>query len=338
MIHTTNCKSKFSIIICTYNPNIKVLERLFDAIIGISENNTNIEFETLLIDNNSIPELVNEKVVKDFIKRVPHAKLIKEPIPGLTSARLTGINNAQYEWLVFFDDDNEPASDYLSKATHAIEAFPFVGAWGPGNIGVEYLNGSNKWLQSQKVLFQERNTNATIFESKKEWQLCYPYGTGMIIKKEIALEYVERVNNKRYTLSDRKGKSLSSGGDVQLVLTAIDLQFAAGVIEGMHITHIIDENKANLSYMKKQQYGTSSSYIKAYNQVFKSNPLLTRKATNRQVFLRIYSLFRIHRKKMSNADFQLLLASKLGEINASVIATEQTKPLLLRLFEKVFHV
>lgn len=324
-----------SIIVCTYNPDERVISRLLQALINMQKET--FLYEIILVDNNSTPSITEREFTRNFLKRCPHASVLVEQEAGLTAARLAGIAAAQYEWLLFFDDDNEPAADYLVKAAEAIEQHT-VAAWGPGSIKVEYTDGSNEWLNSQKTLFQERHEVATRFDHKPEWQECYPFGTGMIIRKEIALEYASRVKQGRYTLSDRKGKSLASGGDVQLVLTAIEKGYAAGVVAGMQLVHIIDASKANLAYMRRQQYGTASAYIKAYNQVFEQNPLLPVKVSNKQVLLRIYSLYRIYRKQMCKKDFQLLLASRLGEINAAVVATGQKKPFLLRLSEQLLHV
>lgn len=324
-----------SIIICTHNPNEKVINCLFQALISLKKES--FVYEVILVDNNSTPLIALQDFTKYFLKNCPNASVIIEKKPGLTSARLAGIAAAKYEWLLFFDDDNEPDSDYLVKAAEAIKKYP-IKAWGPGHIEVKFTHGNDVWLNKHKELFQERKDGITHFDNKPEWQSCYPFGTGLIIKREIAVEYAHRVKQGRYTLSDRKGKSLSSGGDIQLVLTAIEKGYSAGLIEGMKLTHLIDASKANLTYMRRQQYGTASAIIKAYNQVFDQRPIIVEKITNKQIFLRVYSLYRIYRMDMCKKDFLLMLASRLGELNAAVVATEQKKPNLLRLFEILLNV
>lgn len=325
----------FSIIICTYNPAIGLLERLFTAIKRLET--SSFPIEVLLIDNNSTPSLEEYAVVQGFLVHNHYYKLIRENEPGLTAARGAGIKAAQYDWLVFFDDDNEPASDYLIKAAEAIEAYPQTAAWGAAEVEVEYIGTADRWLELEKPLFQQRNNNDTAVNNEPHWQECYPYGTGLIIQKQIALLYLQRVTEKRYTLTDRKGKSLTSGGDVQLVLTGIEQGFYAGVIGGLKIKHLIDTSKASIRYLQKLQYGTASAYIKAYNQVFLQLPVPVEPVTNKRILVLLYSLFRIHKPVTTKERFRLLVAAKMGELNARAEVMPDKKPFLLKLYEKIIH-
>jgi len=324
----------FSIVICTHNPTGELLQRLLTALLKFEDV---VPYEVVLVDNNSSPVLADREQVKQFLSSHPQARLLNESNPGLTPARITGIKAATYDWLIFFDDDNEPSADYLSRASLGINQYSQVGMWGPGNVEVIYTGNTEDWLAGKKNLFQQRNEPITKFDQQQLWQPCYPFGTGMVIKKEVAAEYVKRVAEGRYTLSDRKGKSLASGGDVQLVLTGINLGFYAGIIAGLSLRHLIDTSKSNLEYLRKQEYGTASAFTKAYNQVFHDQQIPVRRVTNSDILKKLYSLYRIYRSNHSSIDFQLLLASKLGELNAQVFASDQKKPFLLRLYEKMIH-
>lgn len=325
----------FSIVVCTHNPNPQLLQRLLNAVLSFDSGS--ITHEVILVDNNSKPELSANKDIKAFLAQKTEPRLISQPIPGLTPSRIEGIKQAKYEWIIFFDDDNEPSTDYLIKVQSTISEYPQVGMWGPGTVDVIYTNPIDSWLEEKKHLFQQRNESATKFDKQKLWQTCYPYGTGLILKKEVAIEYVRRVELGRYTLSDRKGKSLASGGDVQIVLTGIDMGYLAGVIAGVALKHHIDSSKANLFYLRKQEYGTASAFIKAYNEVFIDQQIPVFRICNKEVLKKIYSIYRIHRSSKSKIDFQLFLASQLGELNAVAFAINQRKPILLFLYEKMIH-
>jgi glycosyltransferase involved in cell wall biosynthesis len=327
--------TSFSIIICTYNPRSEILQRLLNAVLQFSA--ASPVHEVILVDNNSAPSLATNQAVSSFLAASKNATLIVEQTPGLTAARLAGIHAAVHNWIVFFDDDNEPAADYLLKVDEAIQQYATVAAWGPGTVEVEYLTEGASWLNEQKHLFQQRNETQTAFDNKQHWQAVYPYGTGMVVKKEVALEYRTRVNGGRYTLSDRKGKSLSSGGDVQLVLTAISMGFAAGVVKGLSLRHLIDAAKANLSYLLKQEYGTATAYIKAFNQVFPEAAIAVQPGSSVSIIKKIYSAYRIHRPRMNKQAFYLHLSSVLGEFNAGVYANGYPKPLVLKLYEKIIN-
>ncbi len=327
--------ASFSIVICTHNPNFILFEQLLLAITRF--NNDSPTHEVIIIDNNSNISLKENLIVKDFLELKSNTHLLLERIPGLTAARICGINAAKYRWIVFFDDDNLPDANYLNNALHGIKDYPEVGSWGPGNIFVEYDPGAEEWLYKKKELFQERQESITRFDNQRHWQNCYPYGTGLILKREIALEYSKRVKDGRYTLTDRKGKSLSSGGDVQMVLTGIEMGYYAGVLHDLSLKHIIEQNKANLKYLLRLQYGTASAYVKAYNQVFVNQKIPLRKITNYDVFIKIYSLYRIYNSQISKREFELLKSLKLGELNAGVNASGQKKPFTLWVYEKIIN-
>jgi glycosyltransferase involved in cell wall biosynthesis len=325
----------FSIVICTYNPDFTIFKRLLDVLLRFESIYPN--HEVIIIDNNSQPGIQINSIVKDFLVIKANTRLIKESTLGLTAARIAGIKAAKFDWLIFFDDDNEPSSDYLIKANAAIQKYPQVGSWGAAEVEVEYIGAVHKWLEVTKPLFQQRNVTSTQFDNQTDWQHCYPFGTGLIISKTIAEKYEERVRRRVYTLTDRKGKSLASGGDVQLVLTGIEQGYFAGIIAELKIKHLIDKSKATIDYLQKQQYGTASAYIIAYNQVFTQSPIIVRAVNNKQVLITAYCLFRIYYRKLIKEQFRLLFASKMGELNARVEAQASKPPFLLRLYEKYIH-
>ncbi|RZK26386.1 MAG: glycosyltransferase family 2 protein [Flavobacterium sp.] len=326
----------FSIIICTYNPDYTILEKLC---ITVEEFKTDQLIELIIIDNNSLIPVSENSVLKKMILRNKISiKIFTEPEPGLTAARIAGINFTQYEWIIFFDDDNLPDHEYLDQVLAMINQHENVGIWGPGQVKVKYLNGSDDFLESTKYIFQQRHNKDTAFARNSFWQSCYPYGTGMIVRRDIAKLYVSMVQQGKYTLTDRNKESMSSGGDVQIVLTGIKMGYYAGVGSGIKITHLINASKSTYSYILRLQYSTASAFIKAHNQVFPEKPIIPNYASNISILKMIYSCFRIYKKNLPQKHFNLLLAKRMGEVNAGILSNDQTKPLVLKIYEKIIHV
>jgi glycosyltransferase involved in cell wall biosynthesis len=322
----------FSIIVCTYNPDDRTFERLLISLLKL--NRSDIVYEIIIVDNNSSIALLKKDYVNDYIKLENNTQIIIETNPGLTSARIAGIKSANYEWLVFFDDDNEPNSDYLIEVQKVIDRNPVVGAWGPGIVNVEYLGPVETWYNENKAFFQERHERIVQFAASNHWQHEYPFGTGLIIKAEIAKLYALEVENNNYSVSDRKGKSLSSGGDVQMVLTGIKLGFAAGVSPDIKMNHIISENKTNFGYIIRLVYGTSSSYVVAFNEVYPMQKIPFASATD-TLIIRLFLNFMWNciKTKMWRSTY-LNFIQQLGEVNARYVAfPEMSKPFTLRFIE-----
>ena len=56
--------TSFSIIVCTYNPNFEIFKRLIQAISKFEY--AQIEYEVIIVDNNSSPKLSQNKSIHDL--------------------------------------------------------------------------------------------------------------------------------------------------------------------------------------------------------------------------------------------------------------------------------
>lgn len=116
----------FSIIVCTYNgnsrllPTLEHLTRLFVP--------TAYALELILVDNASI-DCTIEFVSKNWkILGEPfELNIISEPRPGKGYAVETGFDAARYSHLLTVDDDNWLDSEYLVKAAELLAIHPDVG-------------------------------------------------------------------------------------------------------------------------------------------------------------------------------------------------------------------
>jgi hypothetical protein len=326
----------FSIIICTYNPDIQLLNRLFKAILNFVDSSPS--HEVIIIDNNSDNPLADTLIVKQFLKEKANSYVIRESTPGLTAARIRGIKAAEYDWLIFFDDDNEPSFDYLIQALFLINKYPHVGAWGPGQLKVEYVNQQETiFLKKVKWLFQERNYDGTVFDNNiKEGSEYYPYGTGMIAQKKILSTYSVMVEDGRFTMSDRTGKNLSSAGDIQILFTGIKMGFYAGSSNLLSLNHLITSQKTSRKYINKLVYALNSTQLMAYNEVFPEQSIPSRKIDNMDVIKTLITALRSHKIHQHTFTRHMFIAKKMGELKARVLAYNYSAPFLLSIFENIY--
>lgn len=325
----------FSIIICTYNPIIENLNRLLDSILRFSYSLDC--FEVILIDNSS-SYLVNDlQCVKDFECLMPSFKYYREERRGLTYARMRGIEESSNGWLIFFDDDNYPESNYLGSTERLIQEYPEVVCWGPGKINVQFVDKSNlSWLEDFKHVFQEKDIKGTVVHKKTSYDNTFPTGTGMIIRKDIAFQYYQKVREGTYTLTDRSQAALSSGGDIQMVLHAISLGCSVGVSSILSLVHCIDASKSNLKYLVRHAYATSMYSLKIYNEIFSMNLDEEKFPTNNAFFYQLYYHVKLILLKFGFRKALISFSSYIGRLNGVLLVRPEIKSnVSYRLFKSI---
>lgn len=255
----------FSLITCTYNPDERILRRCVASLKNLDTNGINAQF--IIVDNNSSTP-VREM---DCIRSLNDARfeVVEEPKAGLAHARIAGAKQARASVLVFVDDDNALAPDYLQGLKFLLANYPFVAVWGAGCIEVDLIDGAASWVRKYLMTqFQERRLLFTQFGCVVGWPEYYPVGSGLIVKKTIFEQYLELFEKGTISATDRKGNSLASAGDSQIVWTATRLGIPAGTSPLLKLTHIIPARRTTTEYLKRLNYNLALSYYKALHEMF----------------------------------------------------------------------
>ncbi|PZR25074.1 MAG: hypothetical protein DI535_19630 [Citrobacter freundii] len=319
----------YSLIICTHNPDVRILLRCFSAVAAlITEGLTT---EVIVVDNNSPVPVASIPDLKPYLHS-PGWRLLNEERQGVQFARMTAIRNARGKHIVYIDSDNEPAPDYLLKADQLVREYPQVGAWGPGVVNVDLIDGISPELEDYaRGAFQQRKETEPRFALTDEWQSCYPFGTGLCIRAEVLHQYVKLADQGRFTMEGRSGQKLSSGEDTQMVLLCIKMGYAAGVSPQLKLTHIIPAARANAGYLRRLAYGTSLCYASCLTQVFPEKRQLIRKQKMPQRRLVRKSLKKWIRLAFNNdAHRSFELAFFIGNNCSNYIALGEPIPLVVR--------
>jgi glycosyltransferase involved in cell wall biosynthesis len=321
----------FSILVCTYNPEEQVFSRTLKSVesLKIPEG---VSVECIIVDNNSKTPIEPLPYLQEFLKNCSWAKVIQEPTQGLTFARIAGFQAAKNSFIVFVDDDNEVSSSYLEVLLDLFVKYPSVGAWGPGNVHVEFMGGVSDWFSSNfKHIFQERHIRYNEYGCVPEtWTSFYPIGTGLAVRREILDQYCTEVKNGNLSSSDRKGKSLSSGGDIQIVWEAIKMGYAAGISPSLEVKHIIPSNRSNLDYVKRLSFGAAASYQPCLNSSFPEVKYLTITSTPRSTSI-VREILKKIIKRFIRFEFRLLiidLAIYLGDVSGYYQVIQKSSTIL----------
>ncbi|MEY4860339.1 MAG: hypothetical protein RL059_38 [Bacteroidota bacterium] len=249
-----------SVIICTFNPDFEYLKRCLVALQNALDLIKTVDSEVILVDNNSSNYVLqNPKIIE--LLSILGAIRCNETKQGLTFARIRGINTAGGDYLVYLDDDNIVDLDYFQNGIEIIKNHPFVGAFS-GTVNLEYDNpiSAQETLKYHGLLVK-RNLTKDLWSNIYFNNETMPCGAGLWIKNDVARQYIINLANRNQNISfDRVGKEdLSSGGDNDLAMTAIDVGYGTGLFHNLIITHLIPENRTSLEYLLKLTEGIEYS-------------------------------------------------------------------------------
>lgn len=226
--------------------------------------------ECVIVDNNSSPPVESIPFVRAFSEQSDWVKIIKERRQGLSFSRIAGIQSTSFRTVVFVDDDNVLDDNYLISVQNCLQQHPCVAVWGPGKVDVEFSEPAPDWFDTKiRKKFQERNAKYTEYGCvSAQWMHFYPFGTGMVVRREILDSYCQAVEHNHLSSQGRTGKSLSSGEDIQIVWEAVKMGWAAGTSPDLKVRHLIPEKRVSLRYVKRLTFGTASSYTPALVESF----------------------------------------------------------------------
>jgi glycosyltransferase involved in cell wall biosynthesis len=250
-----------SVIICTYNPVIQILQRVLGALQGQTLEKE--RWELIIVDNNSSGTLA-EKV---HVNWHPHLTMVREEMPGLVYARLAGFRSCRQRALIFFvDDDNVLDSDYLKNGLLFHGQHPEVGCYG-GRSFPEYETKPPVWFDKVGINLGCQDFGSELYLSDhrsshfilKAYPSRAPIGTGMVLRHDAFNAYVKELNNSKMALG-RKGSDLTSGEDNDMVLTIIKNGFEIAYVPSLTLIHVIPERRYSLTYLSEMAYKSNLSW------------------------------------------------------------------------------
>jgi glycosyltransferase involved in cell wall biosynthesis len=175
---------KITVILCTYNRRRSLPMALASLAAQVLPNG--IEWETLIIDNNSTDDTRN--IAEEYCRKFPgRFRYVFEAQQGKSHALNRGIHEASGEVIAFIDDDVTAAPDWLQRLAAPLQNPVYAGVGGRIVPPVGFT--APRWLALDGpfelggilALFDRGAHGADLHEA--------PFGTNMAFRKQIFERY-----------------------------------------------------------------------------------------------------------------------------------------------------
>ena len=276
---------RLSVIIPTHNPDPGRLHR---TLLGLrAQTLPAADWETVLVNNAS-----DRFLVADFFAACAPANfsIALETELGLTAARRRGLTAARGDLAILVDDDNVLAPDYLTNVSTLFAAHPQLGAAG-GKSQPGFAVEPAEWMREFFPLLALRDLGeASLIATnlrppgspRNEYPAFAPIGAGMALRRAAWEAWLRAPAG--HTLSDRRGTSLSSSGDNEIVFQVLKAGWHAAYFPQLVLTHLIPAGRLEPDYLARLNRGIQQSWMQvlALHDASPWPPLTPAGATLRQ--------------------------------------------------------
>lgn len=269
-----------SVVICTHNG----ATRLPAALRALARCRTDVPAELVVVDNASSDATAETaRRCWDGLPDAPFPlRVVEEPKAGLSFARRAGVEAASHEIIVFCDDDNLLAPDYLSVALEVMRD-PSVGAAGGCCTPV-----SDQELPPFFYKFAEWYAVGAL--ALRPGELSAPWaclrGAGLVVRRR-DLIFLYRIPGFPI-LSGRSGGSMDAGEDFEIAHCVALMGLRLIYDERLYFQHYIPSSRLHADYCEALMTGgqRGAYVVQLYAQVRG----LTARQDPRSVAMRAYRL------------------------------------------------
>lgn len=254
---------KITVIIPSHNARDEIFAQVAQHLLAQTLEPT--QWEVLIVDSASQPPLEIPAVLAPL-----SVQLIRLETPGLTKARVAGIQSCCSEFLVFLDDDMFLAPDFLAKAVTCMEQHENVACLG-GRIEGAFECTPPAWTHEFHTMLaiNDFGPEILISQTDSEKNVCSypafaPVGGGMVLRKTFADRYAE--NPASLDVSDRFANSFSSAGDCDINLQALNSGWSVAYTPELLLQHFIPRHRLEKNYLANLAYGIARSWVLVLNR------------------------------------------------------------------------
>lgn len=244
-----------SIIICCYNSASRLPETLRH--LALQKVSANLDWEIIVVDNASADDTAESAVHSCPYELRERLRVVSEPTPGLSSARIKGIKEARHNIVCFVDDDNWVNPNFVQNASEIFSRDSLIGLAGGPSEPV-YETAPPEWLKMISGFYaigeqQPHEGDITNNPGTLLW------GAGMCARRQALLDLLG--DRFAFQLSDRHGSSLETGGDTELCFTLRDRGWKLWYDRRLSIRHYVPEARMSWNYACRLLRGAGKASV-----------------------------------------------------------------------------
>jgi glycosyltransferase involved in cell wall biosynthesis len=231
-----------TVVVCTYNGAALIPDTL--AHIAQQRVTAGVPWEVIVVDNASSDN--TSAVVQDVWQKhnsfIPF-KLLYQSQQGLTFARTMALEEAEYEFVVFCDDDNWLNPHYVNTVYNLMLQHSSIGVLG-GLGELVYEEKPPDWTLAFGMF-----GNGPQEKTSGKVRRNTVYGAGCVLRRSAFLKIIR--SGYQPLLTDRFAKNLSSGGDYEfcyvLALAGYDIWYD----ERLRFKHYMPKERIEWRYYER---------------------------------------------------------------------------------------
>ena len=245
-----------SIVICTYN-GVGRLRPTLEAIFSLKIS-ADIPWELIIVDNASTDG------TSDFCRNIVkergfenNTRIVFEKNPGCNNARLRGLREVKYRWLLFCDDDNHLFDDYIEKGWKILSDHPEIGALGGQGVAV-FENKKPDWFDRYHRSFAVGPQALNEGRIKNKYTKLYSAGT--FFRKEALTFFYD--NHFNTIMVGPNGNDLTRGEDTEWCFMLQLKNYQLWYSGDLKFYHFMTSSRMTWPYYMKLKEGISSGVAK----------------------------------------------------------------------------
>lgn len=241
-----------SVIVCCFNSALKLPKTIEHLAFQVVPDR--IPYEIVIVDNASTDNTAEAAYTlwRKYNRSDTSFIVVSEPKPGLSFAREKGISESHFEVLIFCDDDNWLANDYISTAYELMINDERIGAL--GGVG-QAVNKMPIWLEDFKDFYALGPQAAGDGSVPSK---CL-YGAGIVLRKSAVLNLQKR--EFKSLLTGRIGSKLISGEDIELTMALSIIGYEIYYSSRLRFFHDISTSRYELRYFLKLTFYIGYSWM-----------------------------------------------------------------------------